>query len=87
VECDGFVDILEENIEELIWSHQETLTNEELQELIRSSTGVIKYKITICTLYYIHITGCMQKYVIFGRFKGFSRVILTIRDFGFTCLL
>jgi hypothetical protein len=38
VECDGFVDILEEEIEELIECHRETLTNEELQELIRSST-------------------------------------------------
>jgi hypothetical protein len=38
VECDGFVNILEEEIEELIECHQETLTNEELQELIRLST-------------------------------------------------
>ncbi|XP_065437716.1 uncharacterized protein LOC101931329 isoform X2 [Chrysemys picta bellii] len=35
---DGFVDILEEEIEELIESHRETLTNEELEELIKSST-------------------------------------------------
>ncbi|CAM4686346.1 unnamed protein product [Lepidochelys kempii] len=35
---DGFVDILEEEIEELVESHRETLTNEELEELIKSST-------------------------------------------------
>ncbi|KAG6933523.1 tigger transposable element derived 1, partial [Chelydra serpentina] len=34
---DGFVDILKEEIEELIEGHRETLTNEELQELIKSS--------------------------------------------------
>jgi hypothetical protein len=38
VECDGFVDIPEEEMEELIECHRETSTNEELQELIRSST-------------------------------------------------
>jgi hypothetical protein len=38
VECDGFADILEEEIEELIECHRETLTNEELHELIGSST-------------------------------------------------
>jgi hypothetical protein len=37
-ECDGFVDILWEEIEELIECHRETLTNEQLKELIRSST-------------------------------------------------
>lgn len=35
---DGFVDILEEETEELIESQRETLTNEELEELIKSST-------------------------------------------------
>ncbi|KAG6925307.1 hypothetical protein G0U57_014821, partial [Chelydra serpentina] len=35
---DGFVDILEEEIEELIEGHRETLTNKELEELIKSST-------------------------------------------------
>uniref|UniRef100_A0A452GJZ5 HTH CENPB-type domain-containing protein n=1 Tax=Gopherus agassizii TaxID=38772 RepID=A0A452GJZ5_9SAUR len=35
---DVFVDILEEEIEELIESHRETLTNKELEELIKSST-------------------------------------------------
>ncbi|CAM5144931.1 unnamed protein product [Natator depressus] len=35
---DGFVNILEEEIEELIESHRETLTNKELEELIKSST-------------------------------------------------
>jgi hypothetical protein len=38
VECDGFVDILEEEIEQLTDDYRETLTNEELQELRRSST-------------------------------------------------
>jgi hypothetical protein len=36
VECDGFVDILDKEIEEQIEGHQET--NEDLQELRRSST-------------------------------------------------
>ncbi|CAM4539463.1 unnamed protein product [Lepidochelys olivacea] len=35
---DGFVNILEEEIEELIESHRETLTNKELEELIKLST-------------------------------------------------
>nr|XP_048717446.1 tigger transposable element-derived protein 1-like [Caretta caretta] len=35
---DSFVDILEEEIEELTESHRETLTNKELEELIKSST-------------------------------------------------
>ncbi|XP_050792686.1 tigger transposable element-derived protein 1 [Gopherus flavomarginatus] len=35
---DGFLNILEEEIEELIESHRETLTNEELEELIKLST-------------------------------------------------
>ncbi|KAG6932687.1 hypothetical protein G0U57_020704 [Chelydra serpentina] len=35
---DGFIDILEEEIEELIEGHREKLTNEELEELIKSST-------------------------------------------------
>jgi hypothetical protein len=38
VECDGFVDILDKEIEELIERHQETSTNEMLQEIRRSST-------------------------------------------------
>jgi hypothetical protein len=33
---------------------------------------------------YIHITRYIQKHVFYGRFKGFSRVILIIRDFEFT---
>ncbi|XP_044851162.1 protein POF1B-like [Mauremys mutica] len=35
---DGFIDILEEEIEKLIQGHRETLTNKELEELIKSST-------------------------------------------------
>ncbi|KAH1170439.1 hypothetical protein KIL84_001424 [Mauremys mutica] len=35
---DGFINILEEETEELIKSHRKTLTNEELEELIKSST-------------------------------------------------
>jgi hypothetical protein len=38
VQCDGFVDILQKEIEELFVGHQETSNNEELQELRRSST-------------------------------------------------
>lgn len=33
----------------------------------------------------IHITEYTQKHVLHGRCKGFSKVILTIHDFGFTC--
>ncbi|CAI5773286.1 transposable element-derived 1-like [Podarcis lilfordi] len=35
---DGFVDLIEEEVEELIDGHGGTLTNEELEELLRSST-------------------------------------------------
>lgn len=38
VECDGFVDILDKEIEELIEGHQETSANDELQEYRNSST-------------------------------------------------
>jgi hypothetical protein len=33
---------------------------------------------------YIHITGHVQKHVLYGRCKGLSKVILTIRDLTFT---
>jgi hypothetical protein len=36
---------------------------------------------------YIRITRYIHMYVIYGRFNVFSRVILTIRDFGFTSRL
>jgi hypothetical protein len=38
----------------------------------------------IIRIIYAHITGYTQKYVLFGRFKGVSMVILTIRDSGLT---
>jgi hypothetical protein len=42
----------------------------------------------ICALYYIHYiihtTECIQKHALYGRFKGFPKVILTLRDFWFT---
>jgi hypothetical protein len=52
---------------------------------------VIRNKITVhftckCTLYYIHyvhITEYIQKHVLYGQFKGLSRVILIIYDLGF----
>jgi hypothetical protein len=37
-----------------------------------------------CNNIYIHITEYIKNHVLYGRFKGFSMVILTISDFGFT---
>ena len=35
---EGFVDMIDEKVEEHIEEHQEVLTNEELEELVKSST-------------------------------------------------
>ena len=35
---EGFVDMIDEEVEEQIKEHQEVLTNEELEELVKSST-------------------------------------------------
>jgi hypothetical protein len=47
---------------------------------------LLVYVLIIICIIYIHITGYIrvQKHVLYGQFEGFSRVILTIRDFGFT---
>jgi hypothetical protein len=34
--------------------------------------------------FYVHVTGYIQKHVLYWWFKGLVMVILTIRDFGFT---
>jgi hypothetical protein len=50
----------------------------------------IKNKISVhftcmCTFYYIHITGYIQRHVLYGQFKGSSRLILAIFNSGFMC--
>jgi hypothetical protein len=47
-----------------------------------SARGELLYVLFIIYVIFKHIRGYVQKHVFYGRFKGFSRVILTIRDFG-----
>jgi hypothetical protein len=43
---------------------------------------LLVYILITCTIY-IHFIGYIQKYVLYGRFKGFLGAILTTRDFWF----
>jgi hypothetical protein len=45
---------------------------------------LLLYVLFIVYVIYIHIAGYIPKPLVYGRLKGFSRVILTIRDYGFT---
>jgi len=38
VGCEGFVDMIDEEVEERTEDHQKVMTNEELEDLVKSST-------------------------------------------------